>query len=240
MKDKILVLGQSESSRHFTEMCKKEGIEIGLLKSAAEADSCFEKFGIVVEFQDGKTEIAAVAPIDYLEKTQLWLSESVDKSVTEMACMFNKSERFIGFSLSGLYPEKKFVELIAGELTEDDALSAAKELFERMQFTVVVSQDRAGHVVDRVVASMINEAVYVNMYGLAKMEDIDQMMRLGANFPMGPFEYADFLGLDRVLKTLEWLTEELGSQYRPCPLLKRKVEAGFLGRKTKRGFYIYQ
>ena len=86
---------------------------------------------------------------------------------------------------------------------------------------------------------MINEAIYVYMYGLARMEDIDQMMRLGANFPMGPFEYADFLGLDRVLHTLEWLAEELGPHYRPCPLLRRKVEAGLLGKKTSTGFYIY-
>jgi len=86
---------------------------------------------------------------------------------------------------------------------------------------------------------MINEAIYVSMYGLAQMEDIDQMMRLGANFPMGPFEYADYLGLDRVLKTLEWLAEELGPQYRPCPLLRRKVEAGLLGKKTGKGFYEY-
>jgi 3-hydroxybutyryl-CoA dehydrogenase len=195
--------------------------------------------GIIVRFIADGLDVAAIDGAHSIKGPQIWLCESVNQSVTVMAKQVGNPERFVGFSLSGFFPEKKLVELIGGERTDSDALATAKDFFEKLRFTVVISQDRPGFVLDRVVASMINEAVYVYMYGLAQMEDIDQMMRLGANFPMGPFEYADSVGLDRVLKTLEWLTEELGPQYRPCPLLRRKVEAGFLGRKTGRGFYTY-
>ena len=239
MKGKILVLGQCESSHYFAEMCEEAGIVVTLFESVEDVAACVKEAGVVVQFLGYELDTSALTDVGSLKIPQLWLSESVDESVTAMAQKVRKSERHVGFSLSGLFPEKKFVELIAGEGTSDDAVVAAKALFESLQFTVVISQDRAGHIVNRVVASMINEAIYVNMYGLAQMKDIDQMMQLGANFPMGPFEYADAVGLDRILSTLEWLTEELGPQYRPCPLLKRKVEAGYLGRKTGRGFYTY-
>ena len=239
MKEKILVLGKGENARSFCEMSKDAGIEVTLLEFVDNLDSHLKNAGIIVRFVEDSLDISPVEGAGSVTGSQLWLCESIGQSATLMAKEVGNPESYVGFSLSGLFPEKKLVELIAGDRTEGDAVATAKDLFEKLQFTVVVSRDHPGYLLNRVVASMINEAVYVSMYGLAEMKDIDQMMRLGANFPMGPFEYADSVGLDRVLKTLEWLTEEIGPQYLPCPLLRRKVEAGFLGRKTERGFYTY-
>lgn len=236
MKEKILILGKGANASCFYGMCEETEIEATLLESVDKLDSYLKDASIVIRFMEDGLDISAVGS---LKGSQILLCESIDQSATSLAKESVIPERYVGFSLSGLFPEKKLVELTGGERTADGAVATARKLFERLQFTVVISRDHPGHILNRVVASMINEAVYVSMYGLAQMKDIDQMMRLGANFPMGPFEYADSVGLDRVLKTLEWLTEELGPQYRPCPLLRRKVEAGFLGRKTGKGFYTY-
>ena len=239
MKEKILVLGKGENARSFYEMCEETGIEVTLLESVDNLNSYLKDVGIIIRFMENSLDIPPVEGAGSVTGSQTWLCESIGRSATSMAKEAGNPERYVGFSLSGLFPEKKLVELTGGERTADDAVATARDLFEKLQFTVVISRDHPGYILNRVLASMINEAVYVSMYGLAEMKDIDQMMRLGANFPMGPFEYADSVGLDRVLKTLEWLTEELGPQYRPCPLLRRKVEAGFLGRKTGKGFYAY-
>ena len=239
MKDNILILGKGETVRCLCEICNETGIAFTQLDAIDDVCSYIKDVATILQFPGGDLSVSVPDETYSLKKSQVWLAESINRSVTAMAGQIATPERYVGFSLSGLFPEKKLVELIAGERTSDDALATAKALFEKLQFTAVVSKDRPGHVLNRIVASMINEAIYMNMYGLGRMEDIDQMMKLAANFPMGPFEYADAVGLDRVLKTLEWLTEELGPQYRPCPVLRRKVEAGFLGRKTGRGFYTY-
>lgn len=239
MKKKILFLGRGEIARSFFDECKQTGTEVTLMEYADGLGSKLRDTDIIVHFVEDDIELPLLKESDLIGKDKVWLMETFDQSVTMRASRTGFPERIVGFSMSKLFPERKFIEVIGGERTGGDAVAAAKDFFEELQFTVVVSKDHPGYMLNRVVASMINEAIYIKMYGLAQMEDIDQMMRLGANFPMGPFEYADHLGLDRVLKTLEWLTEELGPQYRPCPLLKRKVEAGLLGKKTRKGFYEY-
>jgi len=239
MNKKILFLGRGEIARSFFNECKQTGIEAALLEYADGLVSKLRDADIIVHFVEDGIELPLFKESDLIGKDKLWLMEALDQSVTMRTSRTGFPERIVGFSMSRLFPEIKFVEVIGGEKTDSDAVAAAKDFFEELQFTVVLSKDHPGYILNRIVASMINEAIYINMYGLAQMEDIDQMMRLGANFPMGPFEYADHLGLDRVLKTLEWLTEELGPQYRPCPLLRRKVEAGLLGKKTGKGFYEY-
>ena len=239
MKEKILVLGRDEIARSLFDICKQTGIAATLLESADGLGPQRRDTDIVVQFLEDGLELPLLKEFDFIEKYKVWLIEVLDQSVTMAAGRMGCPERIVGFSMSKSFPERKFIEVIGGERTDGDAVTTARNLFEQLQFTVVISKDHPGYILNRVVASMINEAIYVSMYGLAQMEDIDQMMRLGANFPMGPFEYADYLGLDRVLKTLEWLAEELGPQYCPCPLLRRKVEAGLLGKKTGKGFYEY-
>jgi len=239
MKEKILVVGKGEIARSFFDECKQRELAVTLLESADGLASQLKDTDMIVQFYEGGIELPVLKEPDLLVKLKVWLIETFDQSVTVSASRVVAPERVVGFSMSKSFPERKFIEVIAGERTQGDAIATAKGLFENLQFTVVISRDHPGYILNRVVACMINEAIYINMYGLAHMEDIDQMMRLGANFPMGPFEYADYLGLDCVLKTLEWLTEELGPQYRPCPLLRRKVEAGLLGKKTGKGFYEY-
>jgi len=240
MGENVLILGKGANADGFREACQSAAMNVTQLDGGEDFSKYLKEAGIVLQFL-GKDLSAAVLDEAYTAGTpQIRLAETVGRSVTEGAGKYGNPERYVGFSVSALFPEKKLVELIKGEKTKDETLTKAKAFFEKIGFSTVISQDRAGYILDRVIASMVNEAIYVSMYGLARMEDIDQMMRLAVNFPMGPFEFADTMGLDRILMNLEWLAEEVGPQYRPCPLLKRKVEAGFLGKKTGRGFYSYQ
>ena len=131
------------------------------------------------------------------------------------------------------------VQIIMGIKTSDETHEQCKSFVQKINKTAVAVQDSPGLILNRVLASMINEAIFVLSYGIAGRDDIDNMLKLGANFPMGPLEYADYLGLDNVLNTLESLYEELGPPHRPCPLLRKMVKAGMLGKKTKIGFYQY-
>lgn len=240
MKGKVLILGKGNIASSFLEICKEADLEAKALKTPFQSASHLKNADIIVHFlEDGLKNETFSEKYILIKRPQILLSEVFDSSVTKAGSQAGCPEELMGFSLTSLFPEVRFVELIEGERTRSDALNKAIDFFTGLNFTVVISKDHPGFILNRVIASMINEAIYVYMYGLANMDDIDQMMRLGANFPLGPFEYADMVGLDRVLATLEWLTEELGPQYRPCPLLKRKVEAGLLGKKTGKGFYTY-
>jgi 3-hydroxybutyryl-CoA dehydrogenase len=137
-------------------------------------------------------------------------------------------------------PLMKLVELIRGIATSEETYQLVKDASEKMQKTTIVARDLPGFVVNRILMPMINEAVYALMEGLASVEDIDAGMKLGTNQPMGPLTLADFIGLDTCLYIMQVLHEGLGdTKYRPCPLLKTYVDAGWLGRKSGRGFYKY-
>jgi 3-hydroxybutyryl-CoA dehydrogenase len=138
-------------------------------------------------------------------------------------------------------PVMQLVELIRGIATEDETFSAAKSFVASLGKTIAVSEDFPAFIVNRILLPMINEAVYTLYEGVGTVEAIDKAMRLGANHPMGPLELADFIGLDTCLSVMQVLYEGLAdSKYRPCPLLVKYVEAGWLGRKTQRGFYDYR
>ena len=239
MRENIVILGKGRSASAFQKICIKAGIRTKFLENDETGGSIIKDNDIIVQFNEGKCKEC----ISFMEVStkvpKIWLSEIYGISITEWSSQFKHPEKVVGFCFGNFFPENPFVELIEGERTKVDILNKSIDLFTFLGFSVTKQKDRPGYILNRVVVSMINEAIFIYDYGLAQMEDIDQMMRLGANFPMGPFEYADYLGLDRVLKTLEWLTEELGPQYRPCPLLRRKVEAGMLGKKTGKGFYEY-
>ena len=241
MKEKVLILGKGDSARSFSELCRESEIAATLMESSHDPASHIQDADIIMQFLENEVDYFLSSELSKpIRFPKILIAEMLSQSSGAVANRMGCHEELVGFSFAHPFVEKRFVQLIFGERTGKEALDKARDFFMGIGFAVVVSKDHPGFILDRVVFSMINEAIYMNMYGLAVMEDIDQMMRLGANFPMGPFEYADTLGLDRVLRTLEWLTDELGPQYRPCPLLRRKVEAGFLGKKTGKGFYTYK
>ena len=162
-------------------------------------------------------------------------------SITRLAAATNRPEKFIGIHFMNPVPVMQLVELIRGIATEDATFETAKGFINRLGKTLTVSEDFPAFIVNRILLPMINEAVYTLYEGVGSVESIDTAMRLGANHPMGPLQLADFIGLDTCLSVMQVLHDGLAdSKYRPCPLLVKYVEAGWLGRKTKRGFYDYR
>ena len=162
-------------------------------------------------------------------------------SITRLASATDRPERFMGIHFMNPVPVMKLVELVRGIATEEKTFSAAKEFVAKLDKTITVAEDFPAFIVNRILLPMINEAIYTLYEGVGSVESIDTAMRLGANHPMGPLQLADFIGLDTCLSVMQVLYDGLAdSKYRPCPLLVKYVEAGWLGRKTQRGFYDYR
>jgi 3-hydroxybutyryl-CoA dehydrogenase len=162
-------------------------------------------------------------------------------SITRLASATDRPERFIGIHFMNPVPVMELVELIRGIATADATFESTKAFVAKLGKTIAVAEDFPAFIVHRILLPMINEAVYTLYEGVGNVEGIDTAMRLGAHHPMGPLELADFIGLDTCLSVMQVLHEGLAdSKYRPCPLLVKYVEAGWLGRKTQRGFYDYR
>jgi 3-hydroxybutyryl-CoA dehydrogenase len=162
-------------------------------------------------------------------------------SITRLASSTDRPERFIGIHFMNPVPLMELVELIRGIATDDATFEASKAFVVKLGKTLAISEDFPAFIVNRILLPMINEAIYTLYEGVGNVESIDTAMRLGAHHPMGPLALADFIGLDTCLSVMQVLYEGLAdSKYRPCPLLVKYVEAGWLGRKTQRGFYDYR
>ena len=162
-------------------------------------------------------------------------------SVTRLAAATDRPERFIGLHFMNPVPLMQLVEVIRGIATDDTTFQAALEIVRRVGKTAAYAEDFPAFIVNRIIMPMINEAVYTLYEGVGNVDAIDTAMRLGANHPMGPLQLADFIGLDTCLAVMQVLYEGLAdSKYRPCPLMVKYVEAGWLGKKTGRGFYDYR
>jgi len=176
-----------------------------------------------------------------LKPEALLASNTSSISITRLGSGTDRPERFIGIHFMNPVPLMELVELVRGIATGDETFETAKDFVASLGKTSAVSEDFPAFIVNRILLPMINEAIYVLYEGVGNVEAIDRSMRLGAHHPMGPLELADFIGLDTVLSVMQVLHEGLAdTKYRPCPLLVKYVEAGWLGRKTKRGFYDYR
>jgi 3-hydroxybutyryl-CoA dehydrogenase len=250
IKDEFVQRGMAAVEKSLARLVKKEAIDekakadvLGRikgstrLKDAASAD-------LVVEavLEDFSTKTKVFKELDALLGKDAILSTNTSSiSVTALAAQTSRPDRFIGMHFMNPVPVMKLVEIIRGLATSDETTAAITELSTKLDKVPVEVNDYPGFVSNRVLMPMINEAVYCLMEGVATAEAIDNVMKLGMNHPLGPLALADLIGLDICLNILNVLYCGLGDpKYRACPLLKKMVDAGYLGRKAGRGFYTYE
>ncbi|MBS1302190.1 3-hydroxybutyryl-CoA dehydrogenase [Loktanella sp. SALINAS62] len=179
--------------------------------------------------------------IPHLKPDTILTSNTSSISITRLASRTDRPEKFMGFHFMNPVPIMQLVELIRGIATDQETFAACESVVERLGKTSTASEDFPAFIVNRILMPMINEAIYTLYEGVGSVQSIDTSLKLGANHPMGPLELADFIGLDTCLAIMNVLHDGLAdTKYRPCPLLTKYVEAGWLGRKTQRGFYDYR
>ena len=218
----------------------------GALKkiSPAETLDALSECDLVIEAASEKEDVkrkifATLCPV--LKPNTIIGTNTSSISITRLAASTDRPEKFIGVHFMNPVPRMELVELIRGIATEDGTFDTIKDFVQKLGKKIAVAEDFPAFIVNRILLPMINEAVYTLYEGVGSVEAIDTAMKLGARHPMGPLELADFIGLDICLSVMQVLHEGLAdSKYRPCPLLVKYVEAGWLGRKTQRGFYDYR
>jgi 3-hydroxybutyryl-CoA dehydrogenase len=179
--------------------------------------------------------------LPHIKPETILTSNTSSISITRLASRTDRPEKFMGFHFMNPVPVMQLVELIRGIATDEETFAACKAVVDRLGKTAATAEDFPAFIVNRILMPMINEAVHTLYEGVGNVKSIDESMKLGANHPMGPLELADFIGLDTCLAIMNVLHDGLAdTKYRPCPLLTKYVEAGWLGRKTQRGFYDYR
>ena len=221
----------------------------------AEKEATLKKLSTTVKLEDfGKCDFVIEAASEKIilkreifkkldeaaRKETILASNTSSISITRMASATKRPDRVIGMHFFNPAPVMKLLEIVRGLVTSDETYQTARELGLKMGKTPIEANDFPGFISSRLIFSYMNEAVYTLYEGLGKAEDIDAIMKMGANHPMGPLELADLVGLDTCLSVMTVLQEAFGDKYRPCPLLTQYVEAGYLGVKTGRGFYEYK
>src|SRR6267142_340768 len=234
-------LSRQVSKKIITEDARKQALD--RIVSAETLDGLAD-CDLVIEAATEKEEVKRKIFSDLcpaLKPEAIVASNTSSISITRLAASTDRPEKFIGIHFMNPVPLMELVELIRGIATADATFEASKAFVTKLGKTIAVAEDFPAFIVNRILLPMINEAIYTLYEGVGNVEGIDTAMRLGAHHPMGPLELADFIGLDTCLSVMQVLHEGLAdSKYRPCPLLVKYVEAGWLGRKTNRGFYDYR
>jgi 3-hydroxybutyryl-CoA dehydrogenase len=234
-------MARQVSRKRITEEERQAGLKRITAADTLEAlGDCDLVIEAATEKEDVKRTIfASLCPV--LKPEAIVGSNTSSISITRLASSTDRPERFIGIHFMNPVPLMELVELIRGIATDDPTFDATRQFVTKLGKTIAVAEDFPAFIVNRILLPMINEAIYTLYEGVGNVEAIDTAMRLGAHHPMGPLELADFIGLDTCLSVMQVLHEGLAdSKYRPCPLLVKYVEAGWLGRKTQRGFYDYR
>jgi 3-hydroxybutyryl-CoA dehydrogenase len=234
--DRAVSKGKMEASAADAVMGRVKGT-VDLKEAAAEADLVIEA---VIEVMQLKREV--YKELDGLcGSDTIFASNTSGLSITEMAAVTSRPDKVIGMHFFNPVPVMKLVEIIRGFVTSDSTFAAAKRFTEEIKKTPIEVKEAPGFAVNRILCPMINEAIFVYAENIASAEDVDRAMVLGANHPIGPLALADLVGLDTLLHVLDGLHQELGEdKYRPAPLLRKMVRAGYFGRKSGKGFYNYR
>jgi 3-hydroxybutyryl-CoA dehydrogenase len=234
-------LGRQVAAGKLTEAERK--VAVAHLGAAATYDA-FSDTDLVIEaaVEDEAVKRQILRHVSSALKPEALLATNTSSiSITRLAAATDRPEKFIGIHFMNPVPKMELVEIIRGIATTDATFKAAKEFTTRLGKTATMAEDFPAFIVNRILLPMINEAIYALHEGVGSVDAIDTAMRLGAHHPMGPLQLADFIGLDTCLSIMQVLHEGLAdSKYRPCPLLVKYVEAGWLGRKSGRGFYDYR
>ncbi len=234
-------MARQVSRKRITEEQKQAALK---LISTAETYDGLSDCDLVIEAATEKEDVKRKIFTELcpsLKPETLVASNTSSISITRLAASTDRPEKFIGIHFMNPVPLMELVELIRGIATADATFEASKEFVTKLGKTIAVAEDFPAFIVNRILLPMINEAIYTLYEGVGNVEAIDTAMRLGAHHPMGPLELADFIGLDTCLSVMQVLHEGLAdSKYRPCPLLVKYVEAGWLGKKAGRGFYDYR
>lgn len=249
LNENALKNGYSTIDKFLTRSVEKERM------NEEEKNSILQRISLSTEMADAKSANFIVEAATENLEVKKGIFKQLDKFVsdetilttntsslpiTEIAAVTNQPEKVIGMHFMNPVPIMKLVEIIRGIQTSDETYNTVKKVTDTLNKTGVEVKDFPGFVANRILLPMINEAIYTLYEGVSTVEEIDTVMKLGANHPMGPLQLADFIGLDTCLAIMNVLHEGFGdSKYRPCPLLKQYVQAGWLGKKTGRGFYTY-